>query len=334
MKVFNRIYLATVIIEEMIKTTKHKNILKKKQRKKVIKADYIHGDSRKVLDVLIAAKRKFQLIMTSPPYNMDKEYEKVQSLEKYSKEIEAVIEKLAILLEENGSICWQVGNYINPKTKEIVPLDIFYHDLFKKHGFILRNRIIWHFGHGLHASQRFSGRYETIMWYSKTTEYTFNLDNVRMRSKYPGKTYYKGEKKGQISGNPKGKNPSDVWKILQSDWDKQIWDVPNVKANHKEKTIHPCQYPVELVERCILALTNEGDWVLDPYAGVGSTLIASLKNFRNCVGIEKYKKYIKLGEKRIEDFKLDRLKIRKLGTPVFVPNPNMSVAKIPKHFYI
>ena len=139
----------------MIKTTKEKSVLKKKQRKKVVKADYIHGDSKKELDVLIAEKRKFQLIMTSPPYNMDKEYEKTQSLEKYSKEIEAVIEKLSILLDESGSICWQVGNYINPKTKEIIPLDIFYHELFKKNGFILRNRIIWHFEHGLHASTDF-----------------------------------------------------------------------------------------------------------------------------------------------------------------------------------
>ena len=316
----------------MIKTTQEKNILKRSQRKKAVKADYIHGDSRKQLDILIAEKRKFQLIMTSPPYNMDKEYEKTQSLEKYSKEIEDVINRLVILLDSKGSICWQVGNYINPKTKEIVPLDIFYHDLFKKHGFILRNRIIWHFEHGLHASNRFSGRYETIMWYTKSNEYTFNLDDVRIPAKYPGKTYYKGIKKGQISGNPKGKNPSDVWKIVLNEWEKEIWEVPNVKANHTEKTIHPCQYPVELVERCILALTAPNDWVLDPYAGVGSTLIASLKNNRNSLGIEKFKKYIRLGETRIEQLKQGVLKIRELGKPVFIPNSNMAVAKKPDHF--
>lgn len=265
----------------MLKTVKTKSLSKKKQNKKVAKADYIHGDSKKMLDVLIAEKRRFRLIMTSPPYNMDKEYEKTQSLENYSKEIEGVIAKLAMLLDDNGSICWQVGKYINPTTKEIVPLDIFYHDLFKKHNFILRNRIVWHFEHGLHASNRFSGRYEIIMWYTKSSNYIFNLDDVRVPAKYPGKTYYKGLKKGQISGNPKGKNPSDVWKIIESEWDKEIWEVPNVKANHTEKTIHPCQYPVELVERCVLALTNKNDWILDPYAGVGSTLIAALKNDRN-----------------------------------------------------
>ncbi len=313
-------------------TEKYKDILKTKQLKKAVRADYIHGDSRKELDVLIAAKRKFQLIMTSPPYNMDKEYEKTQSLEKYSKEIESVIEKLSKLLDDRGSICWQVGNYINPKTKEVIPLDIFYHDLFKKNGLILRNRIIWHYEHGLHASNRFSGRYETIMWYTKSDNYIFNLDKVRIPAKYPGKTYYKGDKKGQLSGNPKGKNPSDVWKIIKSEWDNGIWDVPNVKANHKEKTIHPCQYPIELVERCVLALTEPNSWVLDPYAGVGSTLIASLKNKRNSLGIEKLRKYIRIGQARVDQLEEGILKIRELGKPIFIPNSNTAVAKKPEHF--
>lgn len=311
--------------------------MRKIAKKKLVKAgrivsEYLHGDANKNLDKLIGTKKTFQLIMTSPPYNMDKEYEKSKSLENYKEEIETIIGKLVKLLDNRGSICWQVGNYINPKTKEVIPLDIFYHEIFKKNNLILRNRIIWHFEHGLHASQRFSGRYETIMWYSKTNDYLFNLDPVRIPAKYPGKTYYKGEKKGQISGNPLGKNPSDVWKIVKKDWDNEIWEIPNVKANHKEKTIHPCQYPIELVERCILALTNENDWILDPFAGVGSTMIAALKNDRNSIGIEKYKKYINVGNKRIANYKDGELKIRAIGTPVFVPDSNMSVAKKPAHF--
>ncbi len=297
-----------------------------------VPAVYIHGDANLSLDQLIKARKKFKLIMTSPPYNMDKEYEKSRSLENYRFEIESIIDKLVKLLDHRGSICWQVGNYIDPKTKEVVPLDIFYHELFKKHNLILRNRIIWHFEHGLHASQRFSGRYETIMWYTKNGKYTFNLDSVRVPSKYPGKTHYKGEKKGQLSGNPKGKNPSDVWKILKKDWVNELWEIPNVKANHKEKTNHPCQYPVELVERCVLALTKKKDWVLDPFAGVGSTMIAALKNDRNSVGIEKYKKYIRKGQQRIDLMRKGKLKIRELGTPIFEPNSNMNVARKPDHF--
>ena len=161
---------------------------------------------------------------------------------------------------------WEVGDYV--EAGEVYPLDIYFYDIFKDAGFHLRNRIIWHFEHGLHASKRFSGRYETILWLTKSHKYTFNLDDIRVPSKYPGKTHYKGAKRGQPSGNPLGKNPSDFWNVVTSDWEKEIWDVPNVKANHPEKTIHPCQFPIELIQRCVLALTDQGDLVLDPFLGV------------------------------------------------------------------
>jgi DNA modification methylase len=194
----------------------------------------------------------------------------------------------------------------------------------------LRNRIIWRFGHGLHASTRFSGRYEVILWFSKSSEskgYKFNLDPVRVKQKYPGKKQHKGPNKGKYSSNPNGKNPSDVWDIVIQDWEKEIWEIPNVKANHKEKTNHPCQYPIELVERCILALTDEGDWVLDPFAGVGSTMLAALKNERNAIGIEKYKKYIRIGQQRISKLKAGELKVRELGQPIYDhTKSNLSIA--------
>ncbi len=292
---------------------------------------FIHGDAKKVLDKL--DKLKFRLIITSPPYNVNKEYETKKSIEIYLKQQEAIIEQLISFLEEDGSICWQVGNYIDPKTKEVFPLDIFYYDIFKNHGLILKNRIIWKFGHGYHAKTKFSGRYETILWFTKSNKYVFNLDDVRVPAKYPGKKHYKGPNKGKISGNPNGKNPSDVWTVLKEDWDREVWEIPNVKANHREKTGHPCQFPVELVERCVLALTNKNDWVLDPFSGVGTSVIASIKNGRNAIGIEKYKKYIKIGEERIQDLQNDKLKYRELGTPIFTPDPEkMAVAQKPDFF--
>ena len=206
------------------------------------------------------------LIVTSPPYNIGKSYEVKTSIESYLATQEEIIEQLIRVLADEGSICWEVGNYVD--KGEIFPLDVFYYQMFKKHGLKLRNRIIWRFGHGLHASNRFSGRYETILWFTKTDNYTFNLDAVRVPSKYPSKKHFKGPNKGKLSGNPLGKNPSDIWTNVQEDWDSEIWDIPNVKSNHPEKTVHPCQFPVELVERCVLALTNENDWVLDPFAGV------------------------------------------------------------------
>ncbi len=274
--------------------------------------------------------RKFDLILTSPPYNVGKSYEIKTSIEKYLETQEEIIVELIRTLSDKGNLCWQVGNFV--EKGEIFPLDIYYYQIFKKHGLKLRNRIIWHFGHGLHASNRFSGRYETILWFSKNDEYIFNLNNVRIPSKYPGKLHFKGPKKGQPSGNPLGKNPSDIWTIIEQDWDRAMWDIPNVKSNHPEKTDHPCQFPIELVDRCVLALTNENSWVLDPFAGVGSTVIGAIKNNRNAIGIEKKIEYCKIANQRIADLKEGKLKIRPIDKPIHKPNGKDKVSQIPKEW--
>lgn len=288
----------------------------------------LNGDSLKVLKSI--EDGKFDLIITSPPYNVGKSYETKTSIEKYLETQEEIIDELVRTLSEKGNLCWQVGNYVD--KGEVFPLDIFYYQIFKKHGLKLRNRIIWHFGHGLHASNRFSGRYETILWFSKSDNYIFNLDDVRVPAKYPGKRHFKGAKKGQLSGNPKGKNPSDIWEIVVKDWESCMWNIPNVKSNHPEKTEHPCQFPIELVERCVLALTNEGSWVLDPFSGVGSTIIASLKNNRNAIGIEKEKEYCKITNQRIVDFNNGNLKIRPINKPIHKPSGNDKVSQFPKEW--
>jgi adenine-specific DNA-methyltransferase len=193
----------------------------------------------------------------------------------------------------------------------------------------LRNRIIWHFGHGLHASRRFSGRYETILWFTRSDNYTFNLDAVRVPSKYPGKRHYKGPNKGKPSGNPRGKNPSDIWEILTEEWETGLWDILNVKSNHPEKTIHPCQFPVELVERCVLALTNENDWVFDPYAGVGSSLIAAIKHHRRAIGSEKEDDFVSIAHERVNAYFNGTIQLRPIGKPIHTPTGDEKVARPP-----
>lgn len=283
------------------------------KNKQLAEYEYIVGDSLKKLGDY--ENGKFKLIITSPPYNVGKEYETKTSIEKYLEEQKPIIKELVRTLNKHGSLCWQVGNFIH--KGEAFPLDIFYYNIFKECGLKLRNRIIWQFGHGLHSSKRFSGRYETILWFTKSDDYVFNLDDVRIPSKYPGKKHFKGPKKGEYSSNPNGKNPSDIWNVVLNDWENEIWNIPNVKANHVEKTEHPCQYPIELVERCVLALTNEKDWILDPFAGVGSTVLASLKNNRNVVGIEKVKKYRDIGIQRVKDFEKGLLKFRPVDKPIY-----------------
>lgn len=270
------------------------------------------------------------LIVTSPPYNLGKEYENRVSIEQYLKAQSQVITQLHRILREDGSICWQVGNFV--ENGEVYPLDILYYPIFKELGMKLRNRIVWKFGHGLHASRRFSGRYETILWFTKSDQYVFNLDPVRVPAKYPGKRHFKGPNKGKPSGNPLGKNPSDVWEILVQDWEELVWDIPNVKSNHPEKTIHPCQFPIELVERCVLALTNEGDWVFDPYMGVGSALIAALMHNRRAMGCEREEAYVEIARKRILDYFNGTLRYRPMGKPVYQPTGREKVSQIPEEW--
>ena len=288
-----------------------------------------HGDVKDF--VATVPSETASLIITSPPYNIGKEYEKRKPLSEYLDIQKEILWELFRILKDDGSICWQVGSFV--KDGEVFPLDIYYYNIFKEElKMTLRNRIIWHYGHGLHARKRFSGRYETILWFTKSDNYIFNLDEVRVPSKYPGKRHYKGPNKGKPSGNPKGKNPSDFWEVVINDWENGIWNIPNVKAGHPEKTIQPCQFPIELVERCVLALSKEGDWVFDPYAGVGSTLVASILHNRRTMGSEKEKIYYDLTIERLKATFDGTLKRRPLGKPIFQPNGNEKVARIPEEW--
>jgi adenine-specific DNA-methyltransferase len=250
-----------------------------------------------------------KLVVTSPPYNIGKSYESKKPLDAYVKDQAQVISECVRLLHPEGSLCWQVGNHVN--HGEIFPLDLVLYHVFKDHGLKLRNRVIWHFEHGLHCQKRLSGRYETILWFTKSDDYTFNLDPIRVPSKYPNKRYYKGPKAGQLSGNPLGKNPGDVWVF------------PNVKNNHVEKTIHPCQFPIELVERLVLSLTDEGDRVLDPYMGVGSSVIAAEMHGRVGFGCDTEKKFVEVAWDRLHSLRAGTLETRPMNKPVYDPSlPN------------
>lgn len=271
-----------------------------------------HGDCLELLRQI--PPNSTQLIVTSPPYNIGKPYEQKRILDEYLADQARVISRCVDLLKDGGSICWEVGNHIIG-SQEILPLDIALHPIFASHGLKLRNRIIWHFEHGLHCSKRFSGRYETIIWYTKGDTYIFNLDPVRVPQKYAGKKYFKGPHVGEYSSHPLGKNPGDLWII------------PNVKHRHIEKTFHPCQFPVELVERLVLALTNEGDLVLDPYIGVGTTAVAALMHGRRAAGADTVEEYIKIARERVTLADAGQLKTRPMSRPVYVPPATSPLTK-------
>jgi DNA modification methylase len=525
-----------------------------------------HGDCLPTLRRL--PDEQFRLIITSPPYNLGKAYEERLPFDEYLTRMEPVIDECARALAADGSLCWQTGSYI--EKGEIFPLDIFFYQMIKRRGLKLRNRMIWHYEHGQHARYRFSGRYETLLWFTKSDDYLFNLDDVRVPSKYPHKKHFRGPKYGELSGHPLGKNPGDVWElevsgeqtafpieahrftitpeafqnfsafvevivrklasnaradgqrsdhhaeflqavphqanlifvgghpyttitiersaselsvefgrnqwtftcaarsrktteraqierhsfaihaqsessplvillnflpgfplssamirqlavfrqltyheagmlpafystisdyeadeaglirteaakiflvesllalalqhsrvpvpqrqpglfgyefnrarrpsitllvheltnaegantwqVIKQDWETAFWQIPNVKAGHAEKTIHPCQFPIELVERCVLALTDENDWVLDPFAGVGSSVVAALRRRRRAMGCEKEERFVRAARQRVQDFYAGRMGYRPLGKPVPQPRAIVKIQAAP-----
>lgn len=281
-----------------------------------------HGDCADLLKQL--PDESVDLVITSPPYCIGKAYENPHNdIKFFQNQHIAIFDELYRIVKPGGSVCWQVGYHISKQC--VIPLDCIIYNIFTsrsanlEHPFILRNRIIWAFGHGLNSTNRFSGRHETIMWFTKGKQTIFNLDDIRVPQKYPGKRYYKGPNKGQLSGNPLGKNPSDVW------------DIPNVKARHVEKTDHPCQFPVALPQRLIKALTYPNDLVLDPFMGAGTTGVAALLEHRRFVGAELIENYYNISIERIESVITGKAKIRE-DKPIITPNENDAVAKLPEEF--
>jgi bstYI methyltransferase len=291
-----------------------------------------HGDSFKLLKKI--PDNSVNMIISSPPYCMGKEYESLTDDEKsFIDKHKIILPEVVRILKKGGSLCWQIGYHV--KNSEVIPLDILVYNIImefnsnfsKNEKMKLRNRIIWTFGHGLHSKKRLSGRHEIILWFTKGDEYTFNLDDIRIPQKYPGKTHHKGEKKGKISGNPNGKNPSDVWRELVED----VWDIPNVKFNHPEKTAHPCQFPSAIPIRLVKALTNVGDIVMDPFMGSGTSAIASIITDRNFIGVELNNNYFEITKQRILDAINGKIKLRE-DKPVYQPTGREKVAKKPECF--
>jgi len=262
-----------------------------------------HGDCEELLQSM--PDESVQLIVSSPPYNIGKSYEKKSPLSTYIEWQKRVLRECERVLAPGGSVCWQVGNYVDKKTGEVIPLDALFWPVLHDLGLLSRNRIVWTFDHGLHATRRFSGRHESVLWFSKGPDAYFNVDPIRVEQKYPNKRYFKGPKKGELSCNPNGKNPGDVWNI------------PNVKHNHPEKTEHPCSFPIELAERFVLSMSRPGDVVVDPFGGVGSTVVAAALHGRVGVMAEMDEKYVKVAEERLTKATNGVLLARPMGKPIY-----------------
>lgn len=278
--------------------------------------EIITGDAFKALAKM--REQSADLILSSPPYFMGKEYDRSTDLNDFISDHERLVPLLLRVLKPGGSLCWQVGNHV--RNGELTPLDALVFSAFRSPDLKLRNRIIWSFGHGTHSTRRFSGRHESVLWFTKGDEYFFDLDAVRVPQKYPGKRHYKGPNKGSLSGHPLGKNPADVWEI------------PNVNARHIEKSAHPCQFPVALAQRIVRALCPIGGTVLDPFSGVASAGVAAIIEGRSYVGIELHKPYVAISRERLRKALEGTLAVRPIEKPIYVPGRNELVAQLPDEF--
>ena len=228
------------------------------------------------------------LTVTSPPYNIGKEYESLIETSDYIDWCAKWIKEIHRLTADDGAFWLNVG-YFEVKNKGLaVPIPYL---LWDKTDFYLLQEMVWNYAAGVACKSRFSPRNEKLLWYIKNQrQYIFNLDDVRDPNvKYPNQ-----KKNGKLKCNPLGKNPSDVWQIPKV--------TSGANRSSKERTAHPAQFPTEMIERVIKSSSNKGDLIMDPFMGSGSTAVAALNTGRNVIGFEVENKYIRIAQDRIENF--------------------------------
>jgi adenine-specific DNA-methyltransferase len=242
------------------------------------------------------------LTVTSPPYNIGKEYERTMELEEYLDWSERWIEAVHRATSDHGSFWLNLGYVAIQGKARAIPLPYL---LWNRIPFYLIQEIVWHYGAGVAARHAFSPRNEKFLWFAKReNSYTFNLDEVRdPEVKYPNQ-----KKNGKLKCNPLGKNPTDVWSLPKV--------TSGANRSSVERTDHPAQFPSAVIERIILASSNPGDLILDPFMGSGTTAIVAASLGRRVIGFEISNRYLDIAINRIEDG-LERLKIAESQTGLF-----------------
>lgn len=231
--------------------------------------DIAFGDSRELLKKI--PDGTVRMAVTSPPYNIGKPYGKYTdkvTLEEWTELITDITHELYRILTPDGSFFLNLSPVPYGTKKEILPLPFIGYSIFKNEGFYLRNMITWTFNNMQNCSRRLSGRYENILWGVKDLDnYIFNLDDVRIP--------YISQNDKRLEGGS-GRNPTDVWYFNR---------VNNV-TKKKMNLSHPTIYPLNMIERIVLMSTHEGDTIIDPFLGSGTTAVAALKHKRKIIGFE------------------------------------------------
>jgi adenine-specific DNA-methyltransferase len=228
----------------------------------------------------------FHAVITSPPYNIGKEYESIRTLNDYVDWSVKWISGASNLLVPDGALLLNLGYVAVENQGRAVPIPYL---LWDKIPLFLNQEIVWNYSAGVACKKYLSPRNEKVLWYVKNSEqYTFNLDSIRD----PNVKYPNSKKNGKLRVNTLGKNPSDVWEIAKV--------TTGYNRSSAERTPHPCQFPMDLIDRLVLGFTNEHDVVFDPFVGSGTTFESCIKNNRRCIGFEIKPEYCEIAKKRIQ----------------------------------
>jgi adenine-specific DNA-methyltransferase len=247
------------------------------------------GDCAELLSRLDRAA--FGLVVTSPPYNIGKDYERRLALGEYLGWCEGWMKLLHSATTETASFWLNLGYVPVPEKGKAVPLPYL---LWDRSPWYLIQEVVWNYGAGVAARHSFSPRNEKFLWYVKDERnYMFDLDAVRD----PDVKYPRQYKNGRLKVNPLGKNPSDVWTI------------PKVTSGtgraSKERTPHPAQFPAAVIERIIKACASQDTIVLDPFVGSGTTCAVASRLGRPSIGIDLRSDYLDIAAERVERARTD-----------------------------
>lgn len=259
-------------------------------------------DCQEGLRRLINSGVELDITITSPPYNIGKEYEKIMPLNEYIDWLVDICDTIYSLTKKDGSFLLNVG-YLSVEGKgKAVPITYLLWDKVK---FYLQQEIVWNYGAGVAGKKFLSPRNEKVLWYIKDSEnYTFNLDDIRDPDvKYPNQ-----KKNGKLRCNTLGKNPSDVWQIAKV--------TSGTDRSSNERTNHPAQFPEDLIVRMVKGFSNENDLILDPFIGSGTTARTAMLNNRLFLGFEVNKTYIEIIAERLNQT-LKEIDIKKRTLTLF-----------------
>jgi len=248
------------------------------ERYAIFRMDCLEG-----LDAIPA--KSIDLTVTSPPYNIGKEYEKTMLLTEYVDWCQKWFKKIHISSKDNGAFWLNIGYISIPEIAKAIPLPYL---LWDKIPFFLVQEVVWNYGAGVAAKKFLSPRNEKLLWYVKNeNDYTFNLDDIRDPDvKYPNQ-----KKNGKLRCNAIGKNPSDVWQIAKV--------TSGANRSSKERAPHPAQFPIDMVDRIIRGFSNSNEIVLDPFMGSGTTAECCVRNGRYAIGFEINEDYCDYASERL-----------------------------------